>query len=427
MRTVYSVIIFFTFFLQVSGHCTDPSVKKHDQGVTDSLQHLYPFLHTDSNKISGSHQYLMPLLDKLDRIAHGSGEQAVIVHIGDSHIQPGKVTEPLRELLQERFGNAGRGLLFPYRVAKSNGPDAYTSRSDTPWNACRIASLKQPCPSGIAGFTIWSENPRASFRLDIKSEKIYGSGENLLTLFHPANDTCFEFEVLDASDSLAFPETDRNPGATSFLMYYHPTQILIRACQSEPEQRVAMLHAMNLSSDTAGVIVHTIGVNGATFENYLETEGFFSQLATLKPDMLIFSLGTNEAISNRPVHADSLMTTLDRIRGKLADHKINDCILFTTLPAVYKGYRKNRKTSYRPNPNAEIVRNTILLYAQNRGLACWDWYEIMGGKSSMAKWKSKRMTDRRYIHFTNKGYTIQGMLLREAFKTLLSPPPYHAE
>lgn len=44
-----------------------------------------------------------------------SGQQTVnIVHIGDSHIQGNMLTAEVRRLLQEKFGNAGRGLVFPY-------------------------------------------------------------------------------------------------------------------------------------------------------------------------------------------------------------------------------------------------------------------------------------------------------------------------
>ena len=44
------------------------------------------------------------------------------VHIGDSHIQADLMTNVVRERLQKEYGNAGRGLVFPYNLAKTNGP-----------------------------------------------------------------------------------------------------------------------------------------------------------------------------------------------------------------------------------------------------------------------------------------------------------------
>ena len=44
-----------------------------------------------------------------------------IVCIGDSHLQAGMLSDSLRKYLQKQFGNAGRGLCFPYALAKTNG------------------------------------------------------------------------------------------------------------------------------------------------------------------------------------------------------------------------------------------------------------------------------------------------------------------
>ena len=60
------------------------------------------------------------------------------------------------------------------------------------------------------------------------------------------------------------------------------------------------------------------------------------------------------------------------------------------------------------------MSNVIRQYAASNGMASWDWYTIMGGKEGMSKWKAKKLTDRRYVHFSSKGYGIEGVLLREA-------------
>ena len=45
-----------------------------------------------------------------------------ILFLGDSHIQAGWIPEVLRQRFTEKYGYAGRGLVFPYAVANSNGP-----------------------------------------------------------------------------------------------------------------------------------------------------------------------------------------------------------------------------------------------------------------------------------------------------------------
>ena len=144
--------------------------------VPDSLQRLYPFLKTDSNQFHGDLSGLAPLFKKLEQIAAGSKEQAVIVHIGDSHVQPGAITAPLRNFLQEEYGNAGRGHFFPYRVAKSNGPDGYSSFSGSSWTVTRIALKKRTVPAGLSGFTLSSDQPEAEFSITFNDPDMFEIG-----------------------------------------------------------------------------------------------------------------------------------------------------------------------------------------------------------------------------------------------------------
>ncbi|MCX6267844.1 MAG: GDSL-type esterase/lipase family protein [Bacteroidetes bacterium] len=173
---------------------------------------------------------------------------------------------------------------------------------------------------------------------------------------------------------------------------------------------------MSLESATPGVIVHTIGVNGAMFSSYLESEHFADQLAALHPDLMIFSLGTNEAYSVKNYTSDSFRADINSLFRRIRQTGNKAAVILTTPPGIYKSYRKKRRTYYKPNPVAETVSDVLRVYAATNNMAIWDWYTIMGGKEGMSKWKAKGMTDRRYIHFSAKGYGIQGTLLREAIR-----------
>jgi lysophospholipase L1-like esterase len=179
-------------------------------------------------------------------------------------------------------------------------------------------------------------------------------------------------------------------------------------------QKSATFYGMSLESARPGVIVHSIGVNGAMFSSYLDSEYFVSQLAMLKPDLLIFSLGTNEAFSTKGYSSESFRAGINLLLNQIRQTGNEAAIILTTPPGIYKSYRKKRRTSYKPNPLADTVASVLRQYAVSNGLALWDWYTIMGGRDAMAKWKAKGMTDRRYIHFSGKGYGIQGLLMKEA-------------
>jgi hypothetical protein len=58
--------------------------------------------------------------------------------------------------------------------------------------------------------------------------------------------------------------------------------------------------------------------------------------------------------------------------------------------------------------------NTIKKYAADKNLACFDWFAVSGGYGSMGKWYAAGMADRARIHYTRKGYEIQGKLMLKA-------------
>mgnify|MGYP006210915005 CR=1 FL=1 len=64
---------------------------------------------------------LKPFFEKLKLLQSTKTGKINIVHIGDSHIQADLMTNFIRKKLQEEFGNAGRGFIFPYSLARTNG------------------------------------------------------------------------------------------------------------------------------------------------------------------------------------------------------------------------------------------------------------------------------------------------------------------
>ena len=409
------LLILLIFLISHFASAQDTVVIEEQIPVFDSLQLLYPFLATDKNQISGDSTALIPFFNKLKKLGKGEKAQAVIVHIGDSHIQAGFVTQQIRDGLQAQFGNAGIGMIFPYRVAKSNGPPGYVSHADTPWIASRNAAPRQLLPTGISGFTIWSDLPSPSFTIEFTSPKIFGAGESKLTVFHGSRDSCCIFSVINETNGLSYPIIDSSKNnSTTYQLTDQPVKIRIRGMRTNDSLRSATFYGMSLTSEAPGVIVHTIGVNGATFENYLHSEHFVDHLADLHPDLLIVSLGTNEAASYKNYETSGFVSMVDSLMIKIRHQGIEAGVLFTTPPGIYKSYRKKRRTQYKPNPVTETVSAVLKEYASRNSMCYWDWYTIMGGPTAMAKWKAKKMTDKKYIHFSSKGYRIQGLLLFKA-------------
>ena len=66
------------------------------------------------------------------------------------------------------------------------------------------------------------------------------------------------------------------------------------------------------------------------------------------------------------------------------------------------------------NPGIETIREQIIQYAVENGLAFWDMYKATGGKNSATQWKNKGLLRPDGVHFSRDGYEYQGNLFYQA-------------
>ena len=92
---------YLTFFLLIA-------MLSHNPPATAQIP--YPFLKYDENTIQYT-ENIQSFVEKLRARQNGETNTINIVQIGDSHIQADWFGERIRELLQIKFGNAGRGLV----------------------------------------------------------------------------------------------------------------------------------------------------------------------------------------------------------------------------------------------------------------------------------------------------------------------------
>lgn len=87
--------------------------------------------------------------------------------------------------------------------------------------------------------------------------------------------------------------------------------------------------------------------------------------------------------------------------------------LMTTPPGAYV---RNGRRGRVINPRTSLVVENELEFAREHGIAIWDMYDIVGGRQrACLNWNAAKMYQRDKIHFTREGYTLQGLLLHEAF------------
>lgn len=146
---------------------------------------------------------------------------------------------------------------------------------------------------------------------------------------------------------------------------------------------------------------------GTKYADYNDLAELDQQLISEQPDLVIISLGTNDAFSGS--YKSGFYNKIDRLVKKV-DSLARGATLLLTTPA--DALKPNRTTgSYAHLPELEFVVAQIVQYATDHKMAYWNLHQLMGGSYSMNRWVQKKLAAPDHIHFTPKGYAhIAGWL-----------------
>jgi lysophospholipase L1-like esterase len=391
-----------------------------------SVQSKLPFAVDSLCVVSDPAHSLRHFFAQLNELKAGKDTVITIVHLGDSHIQAGFYSGRTMRLLQEQFGNAGRGWIAPFKITRTNEPDDYfitTLIKD--WTIGRCIQRNPLCPIGPGGIGIQTVSPFVNFDLTIApnngagyafNQAIVYRGEKSMPLL-PAGDYRETADFLEGElvgkliadtirtaepiESLQLQSTRRKQG----------TDLLLPA-----ESFTNLYYGFNLTNGQPGILYHSIGVNGSMFVNYTN-DSYLRQLAGLNPSLLIISLGTNESFGRSFTSAE-FTRQVESFLSLVKKYLPHTAILFTTPPECYKRVIVNKQRRYVRNENTERVARALLHVAADKGLACWDLFEATGGRTSSEYWFNGKWMGRDRVHFTKEGYNEQGVLLFKALMNL---------
>jgi len=424
----------------------------------------YPFIDTTSNQLSPN-QALQPFLRKLQELQQHQRQQVRIAHLGDSHVQADYLSSALRQLFQDRFGNAGRGLVFFYQQAGTHGPLDLQTQSSQAWQARRRIFQKNGLSIGISGMSIATTAPQFSLSLFAK-QKARPLRFTRATLFHDDhNNYDYSWEVLsplniplqrnweyyqvqiddtllkisqqydcspidiqrwnNLSAAVVFPGqrlSIQNPQHTvprrqPFLPTAHPQASVALLPDKSPNLHIrgqkrkdtghAQIYGLLLEDETtSGVLYNMMGVNGATFYHFNRAEYFTEQIALLQPDLILITLGTNEALQSR-FYPKQFRKEVSQLLQKLKASQPQSSLLLMGNPSVLSSHDTSEGYTL-------AVRTILQEVAQAEGALFWDWYTIMGGYESIRNWQATQLASPDFIHFTEKGYILQARLLFDA-------------
>lgn len=417
---------------------------------------------SEENLVIENEEAINVFLKHLHSLYHEQKDKVRIVHIGDSHIQAGFFPDATRKSLQNIFGNAGLGFIFPHRLAHTNGISGLSFTSSVPWESKRNIFENHTDLVGLSGFSFYTQYQdfaiaievneddyafdsvkiitpdkfsgfnvaRAIKEMNLKSysikpiQHIIKSGEALsiiarkygVSIADIKKENNLKSDVIRAGATLSIPvkiEVPEPIDRTAFEIftslensntYSFPDLQKSLWLLPEKQSETYALNGLILERSASGLIYNGIGVNGARFKDYNRTPLFFEQLDELKPNILIVSLGTNEAFDTMEVgdYIADLKLFIQKVRKNLPEIPM---LITTPPPSLVK------KSS--PNIFVEKYAKEILKLARQEHIAVWDLYHVLGGNENIHNNYTKGWIAKDYIHYTKEGYKKTGELLSE--------------
>jgi lysophospholipase L1-like esterase len=334
--------------------------------------------------------------EKLRDLATTKNGQVAILHVGDSHVEAGFFPGVVRDGLQQKFGNAGRGLVKPSILG------VYPKK----W--IRSIEIRQD----VKSLRLWA---------GLKEEEA-GTGFNALVVYHDKGLDYYNYEVLDGAARVLGSVTARRPlewpgtqgvqvSCVELPGSFHSVVLRTAKDPKTNIQRYAQMYGISLENGQNGVIYHSYGIIGANCDSFAKSAFFHKQLEHVQPDLVIISLGTNDG-STPYFKKDEFTAKFDALIQKIRETCPHSAVLLTTAPDSY--FPRLRRRTAKPNTNMASEREAVLDLAARRHCAVWDLYSIMGGDGSMNIWRESALAGLDNIHFTKEGYEQQGRLLLEA-------------
>lgn len=343
--------------------------------------------------------------EKLDSLVKFGDRKLNILHFGGSHIQADIYTNQMRKRLTQLSPdmNAGRGLIFPAKMAQTNNPSNFNVSYTGNWKFSKCTKPGNDSLLGLTGFSVTTNDSICSITVDPNRDSLIHYTFNRARVFHGPTHYKLQIKTTDSIYEGTYNETF---GYTEFQLSNDQDVIVIQLLKDTINDSFS-LFGISIENDAPGIVYNSVGVNGAMLSSYLRCNLLPKHLRALSPDLVVFSIGTNEG---NTLNFDSLSyinnykELLDLVKTTLP----NTAILLTVPNDCY--YRKKYT-----NKNTSVIRDIIYALADEKNCGVWDFYEVMGGFNSAQTWYSNRLMNFDRIHFNREGYLLKGDLFFSAF------------
>ncbi len=378
---------------------------------------------------------LEPFFAALDDLTAGKIKTVNVLQLGDSHTAGDGFSGHLRLRLQQRFGNAGRGMLPPgdpfpyYRPTDVNV-------SSKGWSTLSSFSGGGQGPFGVTGFR--SRATQASARMVLQPQGEVGFEQvEVEVMLQPGGGTLLAFadgvEVAHAST--------RDQGTSTGLMRLPLTASAKHIELSTKGDGPVDVLAWSVARKDSGVVLDSQGIVGTTVSimDRWDKKTLAWELANRHPALILMVYGTNEGFADglsKATYTSDFNRQLAMLR-QLApwaailvvgppdgQHLPSSCPAahspkthYTCAPltasertnyaALFINSRPKGKACrwYAP-PNLEVVKTVQKDAAKANRAGFWDWSSVMGNPCGLHQWATMDppLAARDHIHLSTLGY-----------------------
>lgn len=386
--------------------------------VLCEAQQTYPFVKEEANMLryDSTSTTMRGLIEKWQRMAATGQGTLNIVHIGGSHVQAGCFPNQVRTNLLSAYPSlvGCRGMIFPYSAAaRCNNPDDYKVHCAEKVILTRNVSHTPEYPLGLCGIAVTACDTPTRIQMLATDHNIDYRVQRIVLLGYSPQGVIPTLSYDGRDIPPSYIDTAKHRYIFNLRQTVDSFDVLLPCAEGQ----TFTLTGVYLGNRQPGISYHSIGVNGAAVPDFLKCN-LTDDLRLLRPDLVIFGIGINDAHGN---HFDTVAFKENYLRLCDSIRSVNPQCAFIFV-TNNDSYRRTGRRRYAVNHNGPLAREVFYRLAQQTGGAVWDQFEIMGGLKSMEQWQKAGLAQRDKVHFTRAGYRLLGDLLTHALYAELQKP-----
>jgi len=351
------------------------------------------------------------LRQKVENLLVDGTGQVHVVHVGGSHVQADLWSNQLRARLQQLAPGlrAARGLVFPHSLAGSDNSPFLWIKALGQWEALDREQGRDTLGIGLAGRAVTTRDGQAELMLALREDGrglVDRMGFTRARVLH-RGDSSRVVEAWSPDSALHIAALrDSLRGVSTFLFSHETDTLRLRLQPADSTRDRFTLHGVVLETDEPGFVLHSAGVNGSDTAQALARPRLVDDLALLRPDLVVLSLGINDA-HGPDFDAPRFRANYEALIARVWEAAPGCAILLTTNT---DSCRKRK----RPNANGLLVRGIMEELSRTYGVGLWDALGVMGGLGSIREWRKAELAQRDLVHLNKAGYRLLGDLLASA-------------